>query len=60
MTVSKSFEKVDNGYLYYIIDNQLVESYGEVWHRDEWYFDLNIGSLKRIFLSFFRIQEEQF
>lgn len=23
----------------YIIDNQLVESYGEVWHRDEWYFD---------------------
>ena len=39
MTIGKSFEKVDVGYLYYIIDNQLVEKYGEVWHRDEWYFD---------------------
>lgn len=39
MTISKSFEKVDIGYLYYVIDNRLVESYGEVWHRDEWYFD---------------------
>lgn len=39
MTIDKLFRKVDVGYLYYIIDNQLVESYGEVWHRDEWYFD---------------------
>ena len=39
MTIDKLFRKVDVGYLYCIIDNQLVEKYGEVWHRDEWYFD---------------------
>lgn len=35
----ESFEKVGVGYLYRILNNRLVESYGEIKHRDEWYYD---------------------
>lgn len=35
----ESFEKVGVGYLYRILNNRLVESYGEIKHRDEWHYD---------------------
>lgn len=37
--IRNSFEKVGVGYLYRILNNRLVESYGEIKHRDEWYYD---------------------
>ena len=39
IVIRNSFEKVGVGYLYRILNNQLVESYGEIKHRDEWYYD---------------------
>ena len=39
MTIGKPFEKVGVGYLYRILNNRLVESYGEINHRDEWYYN---------------------
>lgn len=35
----ESFEKVGVGYLYRILNNRLVESYGEIKHRDEWHYN---------------------
>lgn len=35
----ESFKKVGVGYLYRILNNRLVESYGEIKHRDEWHYD---------------------
>ena len=39
MIIRNLFEKVGVGYLYRILNDQLVESYGEVNHRREWYYD---------------------
>lgn len=39
IVIRNSFEKVGVGYLYRILNNRLVESYGEIKHRDEWYYD---------------------
>ena len=39
MIIRNLYEKVGVGYLYRILNDQLVESYGEVNHRREWYYD---------------------
>lgn len=39
IVIRNSFEKVGVGYLYRILNNRLVESYGEIKHSDEWYYD---------------------
>lgn len=35
------FETIDYGYLYHIVNDHLVESYGEIRHRDEFVYNAN-------------------
>ena len=54
IVIRNSFEKVGVGYLYRILNNQLVESYGEIKHRDEWYYDSKHYEPELIYSLFYR------